>query len=176
MWRALYELNKNDDPAILLKLAAIQLGDDLTAPNFTAHVNCLDELVLYPGPDRATRSKDASLIEVAIAERLQLIDAIYPLAATACPFFDQFAPEPIKISLDGGDVPILVVGNRTDPATSFGESEEFVTETLTNDYLLENSHASHVVYPNNECVNDYVHRALIDTEYPEDRVFCEREE
>ena len=44
-------------------------------------------------------------------------------------------------------MPILVVGNHTDPTTSFGESEELVTETLSNGYLLETSHASHVVYP-----------------------------
>ena len=75
----------------------------------------------------------------------------------------------------GGGVPILVVGNRTDPATLFGDSEELVTETLSNGYLLETSHASHVVYPDNECVNDYVHRVLIDGDYPEMRVSCERE-
>ena len=73
-------------------------------------------------------------------------------------------------------MPILVVGNHTDPATSFDESEELVTETLSNGYLLETSHASHVVYPDNDCVNEYVHRALIDAVYPDARVFCERED
>ena len=176
LWKSLYELNENDDPAILLEFAAIQLGDDLTAPNFTAHVNCLDGLVLYPDIDRATRFEDSDLIDEAIIERLPLIDAIYPSAPSACSFYDQFAPAPLNGPLDGSGVPILVVGNHTDPTTSFGESEELVTDTLSNGYLLETSHASHVVYPDNDCVNDHVHRALIEAVYPDKRVFCERED
>ena len=176
LWKGLYELNENDDPAILLEFAAIQLGDDLTAPNFTAHVNCLDGLVLYPELDRATRFEDSDLIDEAITERLPLIDAIYPSAPSACSFYDQFAPAPLDGPLDGSGVPILVVGNHTDPATPFGESEELVTETLSNGYLLETSHASHVVYPDNDCVNDHVHSALIEAVYPDARVFCERED
>ena len=167
LWKGLYELNENDDPGILLEFAAIQLGDDLTAPNFTAHVNCLDGLVLYPDIDRATRFEDSDLIDEAITERLPLIDAIYPSAPSACSFYDQFAPAPLNGPLDGSGVPILVVGNHTDPATPFGESEELVTETLSNGYLLETSHASHVVYPDNDCVNDHVHRALIEAVYPD---------
>ena len=34
---------------------------------------------------------------------------------SACPFYDQFAPEPLEGPLDGGGVPILVVGNHGDP-------------------------------------------------------------
>ncbi len=74
-------------------------------------------------------------------------------------------------------MPILVVGNHADPATPFGESEELATETLSNGYLVETSHASHVVYPNNACVNGHVHKALLDGVYPaERRVVCERED
>ena len=176
LWEGLYELKENDDPGILLEFAAVQLGDDLTAPNFTAHVNCLDGLALHPELDRATRFEDSDLIDDAIAEKLPLIDAIYPSSHSACPFYDQFAPSPLDGPLDGGGVPILVVGNHTDPATPFGESEELVTETLSNGYLLETSHASHVVYPDNDCVNDHVHSALIEAVYPDERVFCERED
>ena len=176
LWRGLYELNENDDPDILLVFAAIRLGDDLTAPNFTAHVDCLDGLVLYPERNRATRFEDLDLIDDAIAERLPLLDVIYPSSPSPCPFYDQFAPEPLDGPLDGGGVPILVVGNHADLATPFGETEELVTETLSNGYLLETSHASHVVYPNNDCVNNYVHKVLIEEEYPDKRVFCERED
>ena len=95
---------------------------------------------------------------------------------STCPFYDQFAPEPLGGPLDGGDAPILVIGNHSDPATPFAESEELVTETLSNGYLVEVSHPSHTVYPNNGCVNGHVHRALIDGEYPrERRVLCEGE-
>ena len=63
------------------------------------------------------------------------------------------------------------------PSRPFIESEELIREQLTNGYLLETSHATHIVYPNNTCVKDHVHRALIDGEYPsERRIACEREE
>ena len=103
-----------------------------------------------------------------------LLELMNPSFPSPCPFYDQFAPEPFERLLDGGGVPILVVGNRSDPFTSIGESEELVTETLNNGYLLETSHFSHVVYPDNECVNNHVHRVLIDGVYPtERRLSCE---
>ena len=176
LWKGLYELNENDDPGILLEFAAIQLGDDLTAPNFTAHVNCLDGLVLYPELDRATRLDDSVVFDAVAEQKFPLIEAADSDSPSACPFYDQFAPAPLDGPLDGSGVPILVVGNHTDPATPFGESEELVTETLSNGYLLETSHASHVVYPDNDCVNDHVHSALIEAVYPDRRVFCERED
>ena len=176
LWQGLYELNENDDPGILLEFAAIQLGDDLTAPNFTAHVNCLDGLVLYPELDRATRLDDSVVFDAVAEQKFPLIEAADSDSPSACPFYDQFAPAPLDGPLDGSGVPILVVGNHTDPATPFGESEELVTETLSNGYLLETSHASHVVYPDNDCVNDHVHSALIEAVYPDARVFCERED
>ena len=41
---------------------------------------------------------------------------------------------------------------------------------------METSHADHVVYPNNQCVNGHVHRALVDRVFPaERRVLCEEE-
>ena len=176
LWKGLYELNENDDPRILLEFAAIQLGDDLTAPNFTAHVNCLDGLVLYPELDRATRLDDSVVFDAVAEQKFPLIEAADSDSPSACPFYDQFAPAPLDGPLDGSGVPILVVGNHTDPATPFGESEELVTETLSNGYLLETSHANHVVYPDNDCVNDHVHSALIEAVYPDARVFCERED
>ena len=176
LWKGLYELNENDDPGILLEFAAIQLGDDLTAPNFTAHVNCLDGLVLYPELDRATRLDDSVVFDAVAEQKFPLIEAADSDSPSACPFYDQFAPAPLDGPLDGSGVPILVVGNHTDPATPFGESEELVTETLSNGYLLETSHASHVVYPDNDCINDHVHSALIEAVYPDARVFCERED
>ena len=99
------------------------------------------------------------------------------VAPEECPFYDQFAPDPFEGPFDGGGVPILVIGNPADPITSFGESEELAAEALSNGYLVEVSHAEHVVYPANQCVNEHVHRALIDSVYPsERRVICEEVE
>ena len=177
LWRGLFELYENDDPSTLLRFARIQLGPDPTAASFTLHVNCLDDWVLYPHLDRTTRMDDSVIIDAIIAKMFPLLALIDPLFPTPCLFYDQFAPEPLEGPLDGGGVPILVVGNRSDPFTPFSESEELVTLTLSNGYLLETSHVSHVVYPKNECVNDYIHRVLIEGAYPaERRTFCERED
>ena len=179
LWQGLYDLNENDDPSILANYAAIQLlGSEPGGASFTSHVNCLDKWVLDPEYDRATRLDDRPIFDAAIKEMFPLVavmeGAFFP---EPCPFYDQFAPSPLEIPFDGGGVPILVVGNRSDRATSFGETEELAVEVLSNGYLLETSHHKHVVYPGNMCVNSHVHRALIDLEYPsEQRVFCERED
>ena len=177
LWQGLHELNEEDDPTILLEFVMRQLDDEPTAANFTAHVNCLDGFALEPELDRATRLDDSVVYDALAEEKFPLIEAADSDFPSACLFYDQFAPEPLDVPLNGGGVPILVVGNHDDPATYFGESEELVTEVLSNGYLLETSHARHVVYPDNECVNEHVHRALIDGVYPDERrVFCERED
>ena len=173
LWQGLFELYAEEDPAILVEFVEWQLDDEPTAANFTAHVNCLDSFALKPHLDRATRLDDSQAYETTSEVDLPLLEAVDFDSPSVCPFYDQFAPEPLDMPLDGGGVPILVVGNRSDPATSFGESEELVAETLSNGYLLVTSHVRHVVYPDNECVNDHVHKVLIDGEYPERRVSCE---
>jgi pimeloyl-ACP methyl ester carboxylesterase len=174
LWQGLFELNENDDPSILLEFASLQLGPDPGAASFTAHVNCLDDWALYPELDRATRLADSVILDGIMRQSLPLLAAaMNTFELDPCPFYERFAPEPLTGPLDGSGVSILVVGNRNDPFTSFRESEELATETLSNGYLLETSHPTHVVYPNNECVNDHVHRALIDGQYPsERRVSC----
>lgn len=176
LWDALYELNEYEDPEILLSFVQVQLGDDLTATSFTAHVNCLDDMVLKPQLDRPTRLEDKELLNDAIEENYPLVGATAPWGAEICPFYDQFAPDPLERPLDGGGVPILVIGNHSDPATPFGESEELATEVLSDGRLVETYHPRHTVYPGNRCVNGHVHRALFEQVYPGERVLCEREE
>ncbi len=174
LWFGLFELNENDDPSILLEFSRIVTGPEPTAASFTLHVNCLDDWVLHPGLDRLTRLDDFVIFEAVVREMFPLLALMDPSFPSPCLFYDQFAPEPFDGPLDGGGVPILVVGNHSDPFTSFGESEELVTETLNNGYLLETSHFNHVVYPGNECVNNHVHKVLIDGVYPTERRFsCE---
>ena len=176
LWQGLHDLYEDDDPAILTEFVNRQLDDEPTAANFTAHINCLDSFVLKPHLDRATRLDDQVAFEAISEEKLPLQEAADFDSASACPFYDQFAPEPLEVTLDGGGVPILVIGNCSDPVTSFGESEQFVTDTLRNGYLVETSHFRHGVYPDNECVNEHVHRALIEVVYPEGSAFCDRED
>ncbi|WP_420621046.1 alpha/beta hydrolase [Candidatus Poriferisocius sp.] len=128
----------------------------------------------HPELDRDILLADAAAIEAVTEERFPLLALIDPSFPSPCPFYDQFASDPLQGPLNGRDVPILVIGNHSAPATSFGESEELVTETLTNDYLVETTHIAHVVYPHNRCVNDHIHRALIEVVYPDERrVVCE---
>ena len=181
LWRGLFELSENDDPSILLDIAKFQLNGDseFGDPNFTAHVNCLDKWVLQPEwVESGTQLEEVDYS--AIGEALPLLTALEAnigSLADICQFYGQFAPEPLERPLDGSDTPILVIGNHSDPATSFVQSEELATEVLSNGYLLETSHYKHGVYPENTCVNDHVHSALIDRVYPsERRAICERED
>ena len=177
LWEGLFELHENDDPSILAAAAKIQLGDEPAGASFTFHVNCLDNWNLRPELDRATRLSDFKVIVAAIKEELPLLAVMDVSFPNSCPFYDQFAPEPLDGSLDGGGVPILVIGNRADPITPLGESEELATDTFSNGYLVETSHPSRVVYPENQCVNGHVHQALIDGVYPDERrVVCEPED
>ena len=178
LWQGLFDLNENDDPTILLDSALIQFfGGDPTVTSFTGHVNCLDTWSLPPIFDRATRLEVLAEADAAVDEMLPLLAALGGEdAPDVCPYYDQFAPPPVKKSPDGGGVPILVIGNRADTFTPFFKSEDLATETLSNGYLVETSHFKHVVYPGNTCVNNHIHRALIDGELPgARRVFCEED-
>ena len=174
LWHGLFELHEYEDPSILLEFAAFQLGPEPNAASFTAHVNCLDDWVLHPQVDRAAQLDDLLITTAAVEEMFPLLAAMESLPPDLCPFYDRFAPEALDIPLDGGGTPILVVGNHEDPFTSFRESEELVTRTLNNGYLVETFHPTHTVYPDNNCVNDYVHQVLIDGIYPDERrVLCD---
>ena len=177
LWQGLFNLNENDDPTFLVNAASLNLGDDPTAASFTAHVNCLDSWALLPEVDRAARLFDDAVTKEVITNELPLL-AVFDLSfASACPYYDQFAPEPPEAPLDGGGAPILVIGNNADPVTSIDESQKFATDTLSNGYLVRTSHHKHVVYPENQCVNRHVHRALIEGVYPAAReILCAQED
>ena len=178
LWEGLFRLKELDDPSILLQFTTFQWEEGgPRAARMPEHVGCLDDWALHPDLDRATRLADGEAYDAVLDEEFPLLALLGRPLFSACPFYDQFAPEPLEGPLDGGGVPILVVGNHGDPFTPFIESEELIREQLTNGYLLETSHATHIVYPNNECVKDHVHRVLTDGEYPsERRITCERED
>ena len=192
LWRSLFELYENDDPAVLLETAAQKQNARPGEASFTAHVNCLDKWVLHPEllESLTQLEEESSATDIsAPAEQADFPSylADFPLyramientwlVADACQFYGPFAPDPIEGPMDGGDTPILVIGNLSDPITSYGESEELAIETLSNGYLVGTDHATHTVYPENTCVNEHVHSVLIDREYPSERhVMCERQD
>ena len=193
LWQGLFELYENDDPSILHEYALTQFVVQGAGASLGVHVYCLDQWVVDPEGqmarytrrlDRANRNADSAPQQDdgndgigANATVEEMLVSLFVSIPDTCPFYHQFAPEPVEGPFDGGGLPILVVGNHDDTTTSFSDSEEVATEVLSNGYLVETSHHKHVVYPGNQCVNSHVHRALIDRVYPsERRVICERED
>ena len=169
LWQGLADLVERDDPTILAEFAMVQLGDSTGGTTFTEHINCLDSWVLYPQLDRQTRLGDEAAEIAAIEEHLPLLSLVGVNAPSTCAFYDTFAPPAFEGPLDGAGVPILVIGNPSDPATPFSESLELVQETLSNGHLLEADHPAHVAYPANACALEAVHAVLIDLISPSDR-------
>ena len=170
LWQGLFEANQNDDSSILEEFVRPYLAlvsTPSSAGSISKHINCLDQWVLRPELDRAARLDQPRILDATVEEMLPLWALVRSSSSPrACPFYDQFAPEPFAGPLDGSGVPILVVGNQSDPATPFSESVKFANETVRNGYLVGADHFKHGVYPGNKCVTNHVHRALIDGVYP----------
>lgn len=176
LWAALAALQEQDDPSIFVDFAELQLGTDPGAVNITGYINCLDGWALQPEFDRDARlqyGEDFFAIEDQIDDEFPLFAVLGDGLPSTCSFMDTLDTPALDGPFDGSDVPILVVGNISDPVTSFGESEEFVIEVLSNGILVKVDHPSHAVYPDNLCVNDLVHAALVDAQYPPDTVECD---
>lgn len=176
LWDALAALEERDDPSLFSELAQFQLGPDPGAVNITAHINCLDSWALRPEKTREVRLAESAEffeIEDELIAEFPLLGAIDSSSPGTCTFYDDIAPTPLAVPLDGGGVPILVIGNVSDPVTSFGESEELATEILADGRLVRVDHPDHTVFPFNSCVNDAVESALVDAVYPPFTVDCE---
>ena len=169
LWIGYAMLVEDGDPSLLAEFALFQLGDSGGGTTFVEHVNCLDSWVLNPQLDRHVRLSDEKAMEEAVRRELPLLAHLEFTAPGTCPFYDLLDRSSFGGTLDGSDVPIVVIGNPRDPATPFTESQELVEETLSNGYLVRAEHYAHVVYPSNECANEIIHRALIDLVLPEER-------
>lgn len=169
LWIGYALLVEDGDPSLLAELALFQLGDSSGGTTFVEHVNCLDSWMLDPQLDRHVRLSDERAMEEAVHRELPLLAHLELAAPGTCPFYDLLDRSSFGGTLDGSDVPIVVIGNPRDPATPFSESQELVEETLSNGYLVRAEHHAHVVYPSNECANEIIHRALIDLVLPEER-------
>lgn len=177
------------DPTTLQPYTAINLDAEETYPNITEHVNCIDGWIVNP----ASRAEAFALAEEAFGdgrgdrffEQFPLLRAIGEsdpesgltevgaAGDSICSYYDVIVGEPLVEAFDGGDVPIVVIGNRSDPFTPFSESQELVDEVLSAGILVEVDHPAHTVYPENLCVNEIVHQTLIDGDLPEPGATCE---
>ena len=177
LMEGLAALRDDDETDILMDLISFQIDTD-GGINETEYINCLDSWVLYPELDRETQFNDEERLVATLQREMPLLAEAMDLQAVyACPFMDSLKPVAFEGPLDGGDVPILVIGNRSDPATPFVESKELVDDILSNGTLLEVDHYQHTVYPLNQCVVDRVHEVLIDGDVPTGKVEkCERDD
>jgi pimeloyl-ACP methyl ester carboxylesterase len=179
--QAIFDLNENDDPSgFLAAVDVATIGQGVNAANITLHVNCLDQWALF----NETAEEQVALaleledeVEAALEGEYPLTEAIdLPETATVCPHLGEALDAPVLDGpYDGGGVPIVVIGNTSDPITPFVQSEQFANDVLSNGYLVRVEHPQHVVYPANGCVNDIVHATLIDLELPEGEPTCEAE-
>ena len=179
--QAIFDLNENDDPSgFLAAVDVATIGQGVNAANITLHVNCLDQWALF----NETAEEQVALaleledeVEAALEGEYPLTDAIdLPETATVCPHLGEALDAPVLDGpYDGGGVPIVVIGNTSDPITPFVQSEQFANDVLSNAYLVRVEHPQHVVYPANGCIIDIVHAALIDLELPEGEPTCEAE-
>lgn len=174
--QSIFDLGENDDPAGFI--AAIDRAGTVSEASVTAHINCLDAWALFPDMTLdellAERSEIGDAVEAAVAADYPLLDAVdLPEIPDACWFYETVELPVFTGTFDGGGIPILVIGNTSDPITPFIKSEQYANDVLADGRLVKVEHPQHVVYPANNCVNDYVHAALIDLEYPDDEPTCE---
>ncbi len=169
LWIGYALLVEAGDPSLLAEFARFQLGDSSGGTTFVEHVNCLDSWVLNPQLDRHVRLSDETAMEEAVRRELPLLAHLEFAAPGTCPFYDLLDRGSFGGTLDGSDVPIVVIANPRDPVTPLSESRELVEDTLSNGYLVLAEHFAHGVYPHNECANEIIHRALVDLVLPEVR-------
>ncbi len=177
-WAALAALEERDDPEPLVDIAAFQfLGEDPREANITGYINCLDGWALYPDFDRGRRYRQAEELEPRLDELMvdfPLTDASSADLGSACTFMDLLDPPTLGRALDGGGAPILVVANRSDPVTPYGESVE-MAESFSNGFVVEVDHPAHGVFGQNDCVDRHVLDFLLDERTPDEQAVCKRE-
>jgi pimeloyl-ACP methyl ester carboxylesterase len=174
LWQALADLIAGD-PTAIVESATLQQPDD--GASFLSTVNCLDSWTLHPEVGRTERLDDLTAAQQGLAEVAPMLAEVFTPPVEACPFFDALGAPTVDTPIAGGDVPILVIGNLSDPATPFVQSERLATEVLSNGYLVETDHYKHGVFPENDCVSGHVHSLLIDNRLPQARqVSCPRQD
>ncbi|MEM7091573.1 MAG: alpha/beta fold hydrolase [Actinomycetota bacterium] len=173
--QSIFDLGANDDPSGFID--AIDNAGSVDEASVTAHINCLDSWALFPDETLDEVVAESKVldddIEAAIEPDYPLLFAFeIPEQASACLHYASIGAPAYEGTYDGGDVPILVVGNTSDPITPFVQSEQFANDVLTDGRLLRVEHPQHVVYPGNPCVVEFVHAALIDQDFPDDDPIC----
>jgi pimeloyl-ACP methyl ester carboxylesterase len=126
-------------------------------------IRCMDAL------SRPSLEQQAALM----TELEMIAPFIYPagsFSVSICTSLPAAASDPVTIT-GAGAPPVLVLGNTGDPATPFASTESMVA-SLASAVLVTIESNNHGGYGTNECVNETVHRYLIDLTVPEVGTRC----
>jgi pimeloyl-ACP methyl ester carboxylesterase len=144
----------------LLADAYTQRRDDGTWGNeleaFTV-IECMDATVLLSVDEQAALN----------AELAEIAPLVYPagmFSVSICGSLPDAGDEPVTITGAGAPT-VLVLGNTGDPATPFASTEAMVA-VLESAVLIAIESMDHGGYGTNDCVDDAVHRYLVDGVIP----------
>jgi hypothetical protein len=135
-------------------------GNELEA--FTV-ISCLD-----------ARSTPTDAEYEAISGELSTIaPLLYPedvFITSQCPYLPAAGESPVTITGAGAPV-LLVIGNTGDPATPFASTQRMAA-ALESAVLVAVESNNHGGYGINDCINEAVHRYLIDGTAPQEGTRC----
>lgn len=101
------------------------------------------------------------------SELPKIAPLVFPAGLFSFPICDALptsADEPVTITGEGTPA-LLVIGNTGDPATPFASTER-MADALASSVLVAVESINHGGYGTNDCINDTVHRYLIDSAVP----------
>lgn len=168
-WQGLSDLRATGATAALEQLAEINLSPGEPLISGTSHIYCLDDWNTFQGESRERRLALSRMVSERAGSMFPLISSVPAFEYDLCPYYDVHVGSAYEGTLDGSDVPILVVGNEFDPVTPLESSRALAEQALSNGYLVVVDHPNHGVYPNNPCVVEAVDTALLLNQLPRTR-------
>ncbi|MGA0878521.1 MAG: alpha/beta hydrolase [Ilumatobacteraceae bacterium] len=128
--------------------------------------NELEAFTVIECMDAVSRPSADEFAELAV-ELSSIAPLIHPtgsFSAPACNALPASADEPVEINGSGAPA-LLVIGNTGDPATPFASTERMAS-ALESAVLVAVESLNHGGYGINDCINDTVHRYLIEGVVP----------
>lgn len=126
-------------------------------------ISCMDA-------DRRPTIEEQAALDLELST---LAPLVYPegiFTVSVCDALPTPADEPVTITGEGAPT-LLVIGNTGDPATPFASTERMAA-ALASSVLVAVESNDHGGYSTNDCIDDIVHRYLIDGAVPAAGTLC----